>query len=172
MSDACGANPSTLSSETFTFDDAAPSFLSDNGPCAPAQVASFRPSNYENPELDDLSKEGAGPPPPYTNTLSDLAGGSPEGSWELFVLDDNKTGFVGFGFDAWALNLEIEPPPRTIQTVVVPGPTVTLPAPAMGQAKTGQRGAALAKCKAKKTPKKARQVPGESAKAPGLAGPC
>lgn len=169
MSDACGANPNTLSSETWTFDDAAQSFLSDNGPCAPGQVASFRPSNYENPELDDLSKEGGGPPPPYTNSLTDLAGGSPDGSWELFVLDDNKAGFIGFSFEGWALNLEIEPPPPsppTIQAVVVPGPTVTLPASAQGQAGTGKRAAALAKCKTKKSKakrakcrEKARKLP-------------
>lgn len=154
MSDACGANPRTLSAETFTFDDAAPTFLSDNGPCAPGQVASFRPSNYEDPELDDLATEGGGPPPPYSNALADLAGGSPDGSWQLFVLDDNKAGYVGFGFDAWALRLEIEPPPPappappTTQTVVVPGPA---PAPVVVPAKTGRRAAALARCRSKKT---------------------
>ena len=152
MSDACGLEAS-LGDVTFTFDDAAPSFLSDNGPCTPGQVASFRPSNYENPELDDLSEEGGGPPPPYTNALSDLAGGSPDGSWELFVLDDNNAGFIGFSFEAWALTLEIEPPAPpapVVQTVIVPGPTVIQPAPA-GQSKTGKRAAALAKCKTKKT---------------------
>jgi hypothetical protein len=152
MSDACGLNGS-LAAETFTFDDAAPSFLSDNGPCASGQVASFRPSNYENPELDDFSEEGGGPPPPYTNALSDLAGGSPDGPWELFVLDDNDAGFIGFSFEAWALTLEVEPPAPpapVVKTVIVPGPTVTLPAPA-GRPKTGKRAAALAKCKTKKT---------------------
>jgi hypothetical protein len=156
MSDACGLNPSTLSDETFSFDDAAPSFLSDNGPCAAGQVASFKPSNYENPELDDFSKEGGGPPPPYTNMLSDLAGGPADGLWELFVLDDNKTGFVGFSFQAWALTLEIEPPPPpppTVQTVLVPGPSTASPGGAATPRKTGKRAAALARCKKKKTAK-------------------
>jgi hypothetical protein len=173
MSDACGQNPSTLSEATWTFDDAAPSFLSDNGPCT-GQVGTFKPSNYENPELDDLSKEAGGPPPPYTNALSALAGGSPDGTWKLFVLDDSDD-FVGFTFDAWALTLEIEPPPPptpTIQTVEVPGPTITLPAlaptpgPGVPSTKTGKRAAALTKCKAKKTKvkraacrKKAQKLP-------------
>lgn len=164
ISDACGAAPNSLNSETWTFDDAAPTFLSDYGPCPPGQLASFRPSNYENPELDNLSKEGGGPPPPYSNSLAALAGGSPEGAWELFVLDDNKAGFVGFGFNAWALTLEIEPPPPAppvVQTVTVPGPerVVTVTAPAANPrstnaGKTGKRAAALAKCKTKKTAKK------------------
>jgi hypothetical protein len=169
MSDACGASPNGLSAETWTFEDAAPSFLSDGGPCPAGQVAGFKPSNYENPALDDLSKEGGGPPPPYTNSMSDLAGGSPDGSWELFVLDDNKSGFVGFGFEAWALNLEIQPPPPappTIQTVLVPGPTVTLPAPVGGQTKTGKRAAALAKCKTKKSKAKRAKCRGQAAKLP------
>jgi hypothetical protein len=169
MSDACGQNPSTLSEATWTFDDAAPSFLSDNGPCT-GQVGTFKPSNYENPELDDLSKEAGGSPPPYTNALSALAGGSPDGTWKLFVLDDSDD-FVGFTFDAWALTLEIEPapaPPPTIETVVVPGPSTSSPAPTPSTTpkKTGRRAAALAKCKTKKTQakraacrKKAQKLP-------------
>jgi hypothetical protein len=157
MSDACGGG--TITERTWTFDDAAPTFLSDNGPCAGNPLGTFKPSNYGNPALDDLSKEGGGPPPPYSNTLSDLAGGTAEGEWELFVLDD-ESGFVGFGFNAWALNLEIEPPPPPaplIQTVFVPTPApAALAAPGAGTvapkpAPTGKRAAALAKCKAKKT---------------------
>ncbi len=114
MSDACGENPNTLLNEDWTFDDAAPTFLSDNGPCAHNQTASFRPSNFGDPGLDDLSAPplGApnGPAPPYLNALSFLAGGSPNGTWKLFLLDDNDTGFVGFGTRAWALTLDVKPP--------------------------------------------------------------
>jgi hypothetical protein len=169
MSDACGLNPNRLEDETFTFDDAAPSFLSDNGPCAAGQVASFKPSNYENPELDDFSKEGGGPPPPYTNALSALAGGSPDGSWKLFVLDDNN-GVVGFTFGGWALNLEIEPPPPTIETVTVPGPSTpasgSKPTPAATPKKTGRRAAALAKCKKRKTKAKRAKCRAKARKLP------
>lgn len=175
MSDACGANPKTIERETWTFADAAAGFLSDNGPCAPEQIGSFRPSNYENPELDNLSKEGGGPPPPYGNSLAALAGGSAEGEWKLFILDDNKT-VIGFELSAWALNLEVEPPPPAppvVRTVTVPGPTVTVVAPSSASsgskaapAKTGKRAAALARCAKKKSKEerakcraKARKLP-------------
>jgi hypothetical protein len=174
MSDACGLNPSGLSELTLTFDDAAPSFLSDNGPCGPGQVETAKPTNYENPELDDFSKEGGGPPPPYTNALSALAGGSPDGSWNLFVLDDNSGGFVGFTFDAWALNLEIEPPPAatpaTVATVSVPAPSApaSRPTPTVTATpkKTGKRAAALARCKTKKTKAKRAKCRANARKLP------
>jgi hypothetical protein len=173
MSDACGVNPSSFTGETWSFDDAAPSFLSDNGPCPSGQVATFRPSNYENPELDDLSKEGGGPPPPYTNALSALAGGSPDGSWELFVLDDNKGGFIGFILNGWSLALEVEPPPPTpptVETVTVPGPSTSAsgstPTPTATPKKTGKRAAALAKCKKKKTKAKRAKCRAKARKLP------
>jgi hypothetical protein len=135
MSDACGVNPSSLEDDNWTFDDSASTFLSDSGPCGSFQDESFRPTNYEDPSLDDLTAEG-GPAGPYLNSLSLLAGGSPNGAWNLFMFDDNNN-FRGFSLSAWALNLEIEPPPAAPQA-------------------TGRRAAALAKCKAKKT-KKARR---------------
>jgi hypothetical protein len=119
ISDACGSTG--FSERTWTFDDAAPTFLSDNGPCTgPSPLGTFKPSNYEDPALDDLSKEGGGPPPPYSNALSDLAGGS------LI-----QTVFV--------------PVPAAL---AAPG-TGTAAAPKPGP--TGKRAAALAKCKTKKT---------------------
>jgi hypothetical protein len=152
MSDACGANPSTFDDNSWTFDDSAPTFLSNPGPCASGQVTSFRPSNYlgEAPEPDDLSP-GGGPPPPYLNAMSFFNGASPSGAWNLFVLDDNAAGFVGFDIAGWALTLDIEPPP-----VIQPAATPTM---------TGQRAAALEKCKKrrgkarKKCKRKAIQLP-------------
>lgn len=148
MSDACGENPNTLAENDWTSDDSAPTFLSNNGPCASGQAASFKPSNYlgSAPEPDDLSQKG-GPAPPYLNALSFLSGGSPDGVWSLFVMDDNSFGYVGFTIDAWALTLEVQPlatPPLA--------PVVTPPTPKA----TGKRAAALAKCKTKLT-KKARK---------------
>ena len=146
MSDACGetilpGGPTfSTEDENWTFDDAAPTFISNGGPCSPDQEASFRPSNYlgNTGEPDDLSVSG-GPPPPYLNALSFLTGGSPNGTWSLFMLDDNAVCCFGAGISGWALTLDIQPSP----------------APAPAQA-TGQRAAALAKCKSKKT-KKARK---------------
>jgi hypothetical protein len=138
MSDACGLNPNTLDDDNWTFDDSAPTFLSDGGPCGAFQDESFKPTNYEDPADDDLTPQG-GPAGDFQNSLSVLAGGSPNGAWNLFFLDDNPN-FHGFDLSAWALNLEIQPPAA---------------APGAPQA-TGQRAAALAKCKGKKS-KKARR---------------
>jgi hypothetical protein len=135
MSDACGT--SSLDDDNWTFDDSAPTFISNNGPCGSFEDESFRPTDYEDPALDDLTEEG-GPAGPYFTSLALLAGGSPNGAWNLFVFDDTD-GFRGFDLSGWALNLEIQPPP----------------AAAGATQATGQRAAALAKCKTKKT-KKAR----------------
>ncbi len=123
ISDACVQGTSLRGN--WIFDDSAPGFLSRPGPCSPSfpTQMSFRPSNYvpqpgapndNSTEPDDLSAAPGGPPPPYVNALSFLAGGSPNGSWDLFVLDDNSAGFVGFEINSgWALTLEVEPPPPT-----------------------------------------------------------
>ncbi len=114
VSDACGVNPNTLDDENWTFDDSASTFISDAGPCDSFQDASFKPTNYENPDDDDLTP-GGGPAGPYLNSLSLLAGGSPDGDWKLFVFDDNPS-FHGFDLSAWALHLEIQPPPPAAPT--------------------------------------------------------
>jgi hypothetical protein len=148
MSDACGETIATggpsfsAANENWTFDDAAPTFVSDNGPCAPAQTTSFKPSDWGDPSLDDLSTNG-GPVGPYLNSLSLLAGGSPNGGWNLFMFDDNAACCFGFGIAAWELKLEVQPPPAP-------------PAPPAPPQATGQQAAALAKCKGKKS-KKARK---------------
>ena len=108
MSDACGVNPQTLQDAALTFDDSAATFLSNGGPCPGSQPSTSKPSNYEDPALDNLAVSG-GPQPPYLNALSFLAGGAPSGNWRLFVLDDSA-GFVGFIITGWALTLEVEPP--------------------------------------------------------------
>jgi hypothetical protein len=151
MSDACGEFPASLSNEDWTFDDSAPAFLSNNGPCDSSQ-ASFKPSNYLGgaPEPDDLSP-GGGPVPPYMNSLSFFNGATPDGAWNLFVTDDNATGYVGFDILAWALTLEVQPPPPT--------PPVATPAtaPLTTRRATGRRAAALARCRKKKSRKARRR---------------
>jgi hypothetical protein len=135
MSDACTTAPAQ--DEDRTFDDSAPTFLSSSS-CPNAQDSGFRPSNYGDPADDDLT-QGGGAAGPYLNALSFLAGGSPNGTWSLFLLDDNPVA-IGFTINAWALTLEVQPPAA---------------APTAPQ-DTGQRTAALAKCKGKKS-KKARR---------------
>ena len=78
------------------------------------------------------------------NALSFFDGATPDGAWNLFVMDDNAAGYVGFGIKAWVLTLEVQPP-------------VTPPAaPPITPQATGKRAAALAKCK-KKRKKRARR---------------
>jgi hypothetical protein len=138
MSDACGENPNELDTNSWTFDDSAPTFISNGGPCPQFEEASFKPTNYLGaaPEPDDLGP-GGGPAPPYLNALSFFNGSSPNGAWRLFVTDDNAAGFFGFSVSGWALTLEVQPPPAASQP-------------------TGQRAEALKKCKTKKK-KKARR---------------
>jgi hypothetical protein len=157
VSDACGESTS-IADDDWTFDDSAPTFLSDNGPCPSNEAATFKPSNYfgNNPEPDDLSP-GGGPTGPYLNELGFLEGGSPEGEWDLFARDDNPT-VVGLFLAAWVLTLEVEPPPAAL----APAAPIVVIAPAQAGspppvAKTGRRAAALGKCKAKKS-SKARRI--------------
>lgn len=148
MSDACGEYPANLEDEDWTFEDAAPTFVPNGGPCGPGQQVSFKPSNYlgSEPEPDDLSP-GGGPAPPYLNALSFFDGASPDGAWNLYVIDDNAAGFLGFEIKAWALTLDVEPPP--------PAPMPAAAGAAASPKATGKRAAALARCK-KKATKRAR----------------
>lgn len=143
MSDACSAG---ASKEIWTFDDAAPVFVS-SGSCPFGQRSSVRPTNYGDPEDDDLSVKG-GPAGPFANSLAAFAGISPDGEWKLFMLDDTD-GSVGFQMPAFALHLEVAPPPPPAPTVLtVPVP---VPVPVQAQTETGKRARALSKCKSKPT---------------------
>ncbi len=150
MSDACGEYPNNLEDEDWTFEDAAPTFVPDGGPCGPGRQVSFKPSNYLGapPEPDDLSP-GGGPAPPYLNALSFFNGASPDGTWSLYVTDDNALGYLGFELKAWALTLDVEQPPPGV--AAPPAATRTTPTPDA----TGGLRAALARCK-KKATKRAR----------------
>jgi subtilisin-like proprotein convertase family protein len=81
MSD-CGGSPN-LSAVTFTFTDAAPSALADS-----SQLASgtFKPSNYGT---GDTFNPPA-PASPYATSLSAFDGSDPNGTWQLFVMDDTN----------------------------------------------------------------------------------
>ena len=130
-SDACGKGQAV--NFDLTFDDDAPTFLSDNGPCANNLKGSFKPSNYFADsngieEEDDFPPFG-GPPPPYTNSLSAFKGISPNGDWKLFILDDEE-GLPEFLLPGWVLTLEVEPPPAP-PAPPPPAPVIIqVPAPA------------------------------------------
>jgi hypothetical protein len=173
MSDTCGGLGGGFSNDTLTFDDDAPAFLPDNGPCPTKSVATFKPSNYVGDSEPDQFGAGGGIFPPYSSTLSTFAGTDPNGFWDLYVLDDHE-GVVGFEILGWALTLTVAspltPPPTIVQTVTVPGPPASTGSSSSGAkatpAKTGKRAAALAKCAKKnskekrlKCRKKARKLP-------------
>jgi hypothetical protein len=171
MSDACGRGDLVqppdvrIQNDNWTFDDSAQTYLSRDGPCFSAQDASFKPSDYlnvsaeaaENPDMSSCIMPpgcAGGPPPPYVNALSSFNGASPNGAWNLFVLDDYAGCCVGFYINGWALTLDVQPPPpaQATATALAPGPT-------------GQQAAALKKCKKKqgrarrKCKKKAFKLP-------------
>jgi hypothetical protein len=110
MGDTCGLD--SMQSVDLTFDDAAQTFVPDNGPCPQFAELSFKPSNYlgNAPEPDDLSADG-GPAGPFLNALSFLAGSSANGGWKLWALDDNASNGAGFNLNGWSLTLDVQPPP-------------------------------------------------------------
>jgi hypothetical protein len=130
LSDVCGDQG--MSTGTWTFDDDAPTFLSNNGPCNLIDEQRFMPSNYVgNDGVDDnLGVAPGGPAPPYVNSMAALAGGSPNGDWKLFMFDDHGD-ISGFSIDGWGLRLEVTPPPPTPPTPPPPAP----PAPPANTAK-------------------------------------
>lgn len=124
MSDACGLNPNTVQNDNWTFDDSAPTYLSQPGACANYQNTSFKPSFYLNhpaeaQESPDMSIYAGGPPPPYTNSLSAFNGSSPNGGWNLYVLDDYSAGYAGFDISGWALTLEVQRGPTGLQAAAL-----------------------------------------------------
>lgn len=153
LSDACNSTPA--SHAFYTFDDSAPEFVPAG--CT-NQPKSFKPTNNEDPDLDKLNVKG-GPVGPFGNSLAAFNGISPNGTWNLFLIDDTP-GSVGFTMSGWALNLEVAPPPPPPPTII----TVQLPAPT--PAATGKRAAALAKCKKKPTKKQKAQCRAKAVKLP------
>lgn len=170
MSDACGEAP-FVPSQTWTFDDDAPATLTDSGPCSVSGPASFKPSDFVgNPPEPDQFGVGGIIFPPFPTRLETFAGTDPNGSWDLYVKDDEE-GVVGFEITSWELTLTVEPPPESQGPPAPPAPPGSTPGggstsaaqstpPPTGPAaagRTGKRAAALAKCKLKQTKaKKAR----------------
>jgi hypothetical protein len=115
-SDACGSEP--FEGRAYTFEDSGLGYLSDPGPCP---AGTYKPSNYENPALDDLSAGGLGPAPPYLNSLSVFDGTPPNGTWSLFMFSDSSADVLTIG--AWALTLTIQPPPATPTSQAAPAST-------------------------------------------------
>jgi Bacterial TSP3 repeat len=108
MSDAGGLN--SLSNVNLTFDDAAASELSTS------QITSgtYQPTNF-NPRGDKDAFPSPAPGKPFGSTLSDFNGASPNGTWNLFVLDEYTSG-TGSIANGWSISIVTVPAPPFVTT--------------------------------------------------------
>ncbi len=94
-----------LSGVTLTFDDEAAASLPDNH--SPAIVSgSYRPTNASDPNEQAPVDDFPAPAPagPYASTLSSLAGSNPDGTWSLYIVDDQGYDHGSIA-DGWSLQL-------------------------------------------------------------------
>jgi uncharacterized repeat protein (TIGR01451 family) len=111
MSDAGGSI--AVSNVVLTFSDTAGNVLPDNGPLL---SRSYGPANYASALTTSDRFDPPAPQPggangsrPYTNAaLSTFNGTSPNGTWTLFVMDDD-TGNNG-SISGWSLEIETQDP--------------------------------------------------------------
>jgi subtilisin-like proprotein convertase family protein len=124
MSFAGGSNVSN--NLTLTFDDAASGFLQ-----TPLMSGTYRPSPSGIPPFPSPAPNSTG----YFTQLSSLNGFSPNGNWNLYVVDtlSGETGSISGG---WSLDLTIAPytPPVIGCTIPSFGQTSSLP---VGSSPTG-----------------------------------
>jgi hypothetical protein len=102
MSDCGGGND--ITTLTFTFDDGAASSLSDAGTLT---SGTFKPSNFDT--ATDLLPSPAPTGPNYGATLSLFNAQNPNGTWSLYVRDDqaSDSGSIASG---WRLNITTATP--------------------------------------------------------------
>jgi hypothetical protein len=115
MSNVCGGNTTPLDGATFTFDDAASSTLPGEDQCV---SGTYKPSVEEKPKFPAPAPPGVnGPPPGATTTaaMSALNGSPANGTWQLFVFDDNAVdeGSIEGG---WSLELLTNPTAGTTKS--------------------------------------------------------
>ena len=96
MSDVGGGD--ALASVNLTFDDAAASSLPDNAPIA---SGTFKPTDVTTSAAD--SWPGPAPAGPYGAALGGFAGVDPNGTWSLYIVDD-EAGDSGTLAGGWTLH--------------------------------------------------------------------
>jgi subtilisin-like proprotein convertase family protein len=107
MSDTCGSGATPISGQTFVFDDAAPSFL----PTIPGNQCvggTYQATDFTDGVGDDHFPLPA-PAGPYVATLSVFNGVDPNGTWQLWVRDDDGE-IDGSGSIAGGWSLDISTP--------------------------------------------------------------
>lgn len=99
MSDAGGSG--SISGSTVTFDDTAFSAVPDSSMLG---SGTYRPANYagKNDPFPAPAPRG-----PFDDTLSDMKGLDPNGTWSLYIVDDSS-GDLGHVAAGWRLNLLLE----------------------------------------------------------------
>lgn len=113
MSDAGDTNP-VNSAIDLTFDDAAASSLTDTGTLT---SGTFKPSNYGSSGADDPFCTGepdpdafvsTAPAGPYSSTLAAFNTQSPNGTWNLYIVDDcdGASGSIAGG---WTVDITTNP---------------------------------------------------------------
>jgi subtilisin-like proprotein convertase family protein len=103
MSDACGTND--LVATTITFDSEAGAPLSDSGVC----ITTAQPTNHG--VGDTWESPG---PSVSTNQLANFNGEDPNGTWELFVMDDENPD--GGTVNSWSVTVT-----TATAEVIIPG---------------------------------------------------
>lgn len=104
FSDACGL-PDMINVQ-LVFDDAAPGPLPMDPPTACVSGA-YQPSDWDLGPGDVFPPPA--PPAPWGTTLAGLLGGSPNGAWSLYLVDDLAVGDPPGRIDEWTLTLVTDP---------------------------------------------------------------
>lgn len=108
MSDAGGTLP--LTNVTLTFGDRFAAYHPDSSRIVPGN---YRPSNYVGPAGAGDLFLGPAPAGPYGNELALFNGVDPNGTWNLYVIDDfSDTGGLGRISRGWALTIQTLEPPK------------------------------------------------------------
>ena len=95
----CGRRHNRVTNLTLAFSSAATNSLPNDETLSSGL---WRPTDFEA----DGSLPTPAPPGPYGNSLSSLAGTSPNGTWQLYVLDDYPSDDTGILANGWTLTFE------------------------------------------------------------------
>ncbi|MEO7197769.1 MAG: hypothetical protein ABIZ50_04780, partial [Solirubrobacterales bacterium] len=100
-----------VSGVTLTFDDAAAAPIP---PMTPITSGTYKPSDFESATPSDVFPSPAPAGPYGAPSLAVFNGTAPNGTWQLFVMDDDGFGDVGSFAGGWTLTLataDCPPPP-------------------------------------------------------------
>jgi Ca2+-binding RTX toxin-like protein len=111
MSDAGGPDPG-ITDTTLTFDDAAPGSIPDDAPPAPG---AYKPTDIVEPGEENDTFSPPAPAGPYSTQLAAFNGTNPNGTWSLYVFDD-EVGDLG-DIEGWSLRITVAAPTTAAPTI-------------------------------------------------------